>query len=193
MLSEIVYLHFCNKAFFKIFIFTLFYFTILYWFCHTLTWIHHGCTCVPKQEPLSHLPPHNISLGHPQSFFDWEYEGESVKKASKEVLQKESVETQQNMQKREWSNCDISEVNNVVRRPWFICELYKTEKVEESSVNSKTYGLKTACRSQPGRDSDRVFLLESNFFHISLIWWVLTAKDGVFSKMILLSWSFYSL
>ena len=23
--------------------FTLFYFTILYWFCHTLTWIHHGC------------------------------------------------------------------------------------------------------------------------------------------------------
>ena len=30
---------------FKIFIFTLFYFTILYWFCHTLTWIHHGCTC----------------------------------------------------------------------------------------------------------------------------------------------------
>ena len=29
---------------FLIFIFTLFYFTILYWFCHTLTWIHHGCT-----------------------------------------------------------------------------------------------------------------------------------------------------
>ena len=46
------------------FIFTLFYFTILYWFCHTLTWIHHGCTCVPKHEPPSHLPPHNISLGH---------------------------------------------------------------------------------------------------------------------------------
>ena len=50
--------------FFLIFIFTLFYFTILYWFCHTLTWIHHGCTCVPKHEPLTHLPPHNISLGH---------------------------------------------------------------------------------------------------------------------------------
>ena len=32
--------------FFLIFIFTLFYFTILYWFCHTLTWIHHGCTCI---------------------------------------------------------------------------------------------------------------------------------------------------
>ena len=50
---------------FKIFIFTLFYFTILYWFCHTLTWIHHGCACLPKHEPPSHLPPHNISLGHP--------------------------------------------------------------------------------------------------------------------------------
>ena len=53
--------------FFLIFIFTLFYFTILYWFCHTLTWIHHGCICLPKHEPPSHLPPHNISLGHPRA------------------------------------------------------------------------------------------------------------------------------
>ena len=52
--------------FFLIFIFTLFYFAILYWFCHTLTWIHHRCTCIPKHEPPSHLPPHNISLGHPR-------------------------------------------------------------------------------------------------------------------------------
>ena len=67
--------------FFLIFIFSLFYFTILYWFWHTLTWIHHGCTCVPKHEPPSHLPPHNISLGHhrapapsmlyPVSDIDW--------------------------------------------------------------------------------------------------------------------------
>ena len=42
-------------CFVLIFIFTLFYFTIVYWFCHTLTWIHHGCTCVPKHEPPSHL------------------------------------------------------------------------------------------------------------------------------------------
>ena len=28
----------------------LFYFTILYWFCQTLTWILHGCTCVPYPE-----------------------------------------------------------------------------------------------------------------------------------------------
>ena len=41
-----------------------FYFTILYWFCHTSTCIHHGCTCVPHPEPLSYLPPHTIPLGH---------------------------------------------------------------------------------------------------------------------------------
>ena len=44
-----------SLSFFLIFNFTLFYFTILYWFCHTLTWIHHGCTWVPKHEPP--LPP----------------------------------------------------------------------------------------------------------------------------------------
>ena len=41
--------------------------TILYWFCHTLTWIRHGCTCVPHPEPPSHLPPHPIPLGHPSA------------------------------------------------------------------------------------------------------------------------------
>ena len=51
---------------FLMFIFTLFYFTILYWFCHTLAWIHHRCTCDPKHEPPSQLPPHNIPLGHPR-------------------------------------------------------------------------------------------------------------------------------
>ena len=40
------------------------YFTRLYLFCHTLTWIHHGCTCVPHPDPPSHLPPHPIPLGH---------------------------------------------------------------------------------------------------------------------------------
>ena len=29
-------------------------------FCHTLTWINHGCTCVPHPEPPSHLPPHPL-------------------------------------------------------------------------------------------------------------------------------------
>ena len=51
------------------FIFKLlcFYFTILYWFCHTSTWICHRCTCVPNPEPPSHLPPHTIPLGHPSA------------------------------------------------------------------------------------------------------------------------------
>ena len=34
-------------------------------FCHTLTWISHGCTCVPHPEPPSHLPPHPIPQGCP--------------------------------------------------------------------------------------------------------------------------------
>ena len=36
-------------------------------FCHTLTWISHGFTCVPHPEPPSHLPPHPIPLGHPSA------------------------------------------------------------------------------------------------------------------------------
>ena len=50
-----------------LFSFTLFHFTILYWFCHTSAWIHHRCTWVPNSEPFSHLPPHTISLGHPST------------------------------------------------------------------------------------------------------------------------------
>ena len=57
-----IYLNLGVFLFFLIFIFTLFYFTILNWFCHTLTWIHHGCTWVPKHEPPSRLLPHIISL-----------------------------------------------------------------------------------------------------------------------------------
>ena len=36
-------------------------------FCHTLTWISHGCTCVPHPEPPSHLPPHAIPQGCPSA------------------------------------------------------------------------------------------------------------------------------
>ena len=36
-------------------------------FCHTLTWISHGYTCVPHPEPSSHLPPHPIPQGHPSA------------------------------------------------------------------------------------------------------------------------------
>ena len=41
------------------------YFAILNWFCHTSTWICHGCTSVPRPEPPSHLLPHPFPLGHP--------------------------------------------------------------------------------------------------------------------------------
>ena len=55
---------FFGSLFYYIFIFC---FTVLYWFCHTLTLIHHGCTCLPNPEPPSHHPPHIISLGHPSA------------------------------------------------------------------------------------------------------------------------------
>ena len=34
-------------------------------FCHTVTWISHGFTCVPHPNPPSHLPLHRIPLGLP--------------------------------------------------------------------------------------------------------------------------------
>ena len=58
-----------TKVFYSFFFFkfTLFYFIILYWFCHSSTWICHRCTRAPHPESPSHLPPHTISLGHPSA------------------------------------------------------------------------------------------------------------------------------
>ena len=36
-------------------------------FCHTFTWISHGCICVLHPYPPSHLPLHPIPLGHPSA------------------------------------------------------------------------------------------------------------------------------
>ena len=36
-------------------------------FCHTLTWIRHGVTCIPHPDPPSHLPLHPIPLGLPSA------------------------------------------------------------------------------------------------------------------------------
>ena len=36
-------------------------------FCHTLTWISHGATCIPHPDLPSHLPLHPISLGLPSA------------------------------------------------------------------------------------------------------------------------------
>ena len=43
--------------------------TLQYWsgFCHTLTWISHGVTCVPHSDSPSHLPLHPIPLGLPSA------------------------------------------------------------------------------------------------------------------------------
>ena len=36
-------------------------------FCHTLTWISYGFTCVPHPDPPSYLPPHPTPHGHPRT------------------------------------------------------------------------------------------------------------------------------
>ena len=43
-----------------IFLILFFNFTILYWFCHISTWIHHRYTHVPHPEPSFLLPPCTI-------------------------------------------------------------------------------------------------------------------------------------
>ena len=63
----ILFIYFIFSRLTILFYLFIFYFTILYWCCHTLAWIHHGCTCVPHPEPPSHLPPHPIPLGHPSA------------------------------------------------------------------------------------------------------------------------------
>ena len=57
----------CFNFFFSLIYLFIFYFIILYWFCHILTWICHGCTCVPHPEPPSQLLPRPIPLGHPSA------------------------------------------------------------------------------------------------------------------------------
>ena len=36
-------------------------------FCHTLTWISHGCACVPHPEHPSHFSPQPIPQNHPSA------------------------------------------------------------------------------------------------------------------------------
>ena len=45
------------------FFFLMFYFLFLFFFILKSLIL----TCIPKHEPPSHLPPHNISLGHPHA------------------------------------------------------------------------------------------------------------------------------
>ena len=52
-------LFFLSFFFFFNFNWRLITFTILWWVCHTFTWISHGCTCVPHPDP-----PYLTSQGH---------------------------------------------------------------------------------------------------------------------------------
>ena len=65
-----------SSVFYFLFIFYFFIFLISWrlitlqycsGFCHTLTWISHGFTCVPHPIPLSHLRLHPIPLGLPNA------------------------------------------------------------------------------------------------------------------------------
>ena len=63
-----LFIFFFGEIIKKIFFLILFFnFTILYWFCHILKWIHHRHTRVPHPEPYSLLPPHIILLGRPSA------------------------------------------------------------------------------------------------------------------------------
>ena len=54
-------------SFFSFYFILFFNFTVLYWFCHISTWIHHRYTRVPHPEPSSLLPPCTIPLGRPSA------------------------------------------------------------------------------------------------------------------------------
>ena len=56
-----------SDSIFIFYFFLLFNFTILYWFCHISTWIHHRYTRVPHPELSSLLPPRTIPLGRPSA------------------------------------------------------------------------------------------------------------------------------
>ena len=60
-----LFFYFQVVYFLNFIIIIIFYFTILYWFCHTSTCICHGSTHVPHPKAPSHLPPHPILQGHP--------------------------------------------------------------------------------------------------------------------------------
>ena len=55
--------HFSSPFFFFPFIFISWRLITLQYcsgFCHTLTWISHGVTCIPHPDPPSHLPLHRF-------------------------------------------------------------------------------------------------------------------------------------
>ena len=74
--------------FLNIFNFTLFYFTILYWFCHTSTWIHHRCTrtVVLEKTLESPLDCKEIQPVHPKGDQSWVSIGRTDTEAETPIL-----------------------------------------------------------------------------------------------------------
>ena len=77
-LSDLISLSFMLRTnFFSPPLFFLIYLFFISWrlitlqycsgFCHTLTWISHGFTCIPHPYPPSHLPLRPIPLGLPSA------------------------------------------------------------------------------------------------------------------------------
>ena len=66
-----------GNGFYSLSLFFFFPIYLLHWrlialqfcsgFCYTLTWISHGCTCVPHPEPPSRLLPYPTSHGCPSA------------------------------------------------------------------------------------------------------------------------------
>ena len=75
LLEDMILLHYFRSLSVFILFFSPFIFiswrliTLQYYsgFCHTLTWISHGFTCIPHPDHPSHLPLHPILLGLPSA------------------------------------------------------------------------------------------------------------------------------
>ena len=65
LLIYLLFLWLLNVNF--IYLFLLSFFFYCSGFCHTLTGISHGYTCIPHPDPPSHLPLHPIPLGLPSA------------------------------------------------------------------------------------------------------------------------------
>ena len=69
-MSDWTQLKWTDQVFFYSFIFISWRLITLQYcsgFCHTLTWVSHGFTCIPHPYPPSHLPLHPIPLGLPSA------------------------------------------------------------------------------------------------------------------------------